>query len=488
MSSWIGVSTLILTVGSICPSLAADRTDALLDLIGNLPTSKTLCGATVADAETGDILFAHNADTLLIPASNAKLFIMAAALDLLGTEFEFRTSLVMSGDDLVVIGSGDPAFGDPRLCEAAGESVIAEFERWASALLGAGRRTIAGDLILDESIFDRQYVHPDWDPGDLQKWYAAPVGALNLNDNCLDITVRPGDRPGAAAIWEVIPPTTIVEIDNRCKTQSSGRPVIHKPGRDLRYIISGGCDRRWPFPPVAVSDPGAIFGDVLKNVLTRRGITIEGTIRRVDDRSRFSYHEATVIAQHTTSLADVLARIGKDSQNLFAECLWKRLGVEWELKRGNTASAGSWANGREAVRGWLGKLYSREGDDAGDAWAHLILADGSGLSRRNRATSRQIVGLLCAMHGHLSAEVFADSLSIAGLDGSLKRNKRLSDLTNLVRAKTGTLTGVRSLSGYVDTRSGRRLAFSVIFNGITGPSRRYQELHDGFCRVLATWP
>ncbi len=483
--SVIALSALVWWAPAAVAGDPAGRLDALLR---SLPTSKAVCGAAVADADTGEILFTHHPDTPLIPASNAKLFVMAAALDILGADFEFRTSLLASGDDLWVIGSGDPGFGDPRLSAGRDESVTAVFDRWAAALLAADRRTITGDLILDESVFDSQYVHPDWDPGDLQKWYAAPVGALNLNDNCLDITVRPAARAGADAIWEVVPPTTLVEIDNRCKTGGAGHPVIHKPGRDLRYTISGGCHKPWPFPPVAVSDPGAIFGDVLRAVLNKHGVVVEGAIRRIRNSSEWSGHPRTLIAEHRTPLADVLNRIGKDSQNLFAECLLKRLGREWQRRHGNPNATGTWAGGRAAIRAWLDSLPERPTDGDDDRWADITIADGSGLSRTNRMTARQIVDLLTVMHAHPHGAVFAESLSVAGRDGSLYRHKRLRDLTGAVRAKTGTLTGVKALSGYVDTPSGRRLAFSVVFNGITGPGAPFNELHDRLCGILADWP
>ena len=483
--SVIAATVLVSWAQTAAAGEPAERLDALLR---SLPTSKAVCGAAVADADTGEVLFTHHADTPLIPASNAKLFVMAAALDILGADFQFTTSLVVSGDDLWVVGSGDPGFGDPRLSAARGESVTAVFDRWAAALLAADRRVIVGDLVLDESIFDTEYVHPDWDPGDLQKWFAAPVGALNLNDNCLDITVRPAARAGDPVLWEVIPPTTIVQIDNRCKTRGSGNPVIHKPGRDLRYTISGGCQKAWPFGPVAGSDPGAVFGDVLRNVLQQHGVVVEGSIRRVHNAAEKAGRPHTLIAEHKTSLADVLNRIGKDSQNLFAECLLKRLGYEWQRRQGSPQATGTWASGRAAIRAWLDDQQGQATERVAERWAGISIADGSGLSRSNRLTARQIVELLIVMHSRPDGDRFAESLSVAGRDGSLHRKKRLSDLTGAVRAKTGTMTGVKALSGYVDTPSGRRLAFSVLFNGITGPSAPFNELHDRFCRVLADWP
>ena len=140
------------------------------------------------------------------------------------------------------------------------------------------------------------------------------------------------------------------------------------------------------------------------------------------------------------------------------------------------------------VSAWLATLPVQTTDGASERWADLVIADGSGLSRTNRTTTRQIIDLLTVMHGHADGATFADSLSVAGLDGSLNRKGRLRDLSGAVRAKTGTLTGVRALSGYVDTRSGRRLAFSVVFNGITGPSAPFNDVHDRFCRIPADWP
>ena len=454
--------------------------DELRGLLTSLPKTGALCSARIVDLETGQTLCEVNPENQLVPASNAKIFPIAAAIDQLGPEFAFRTVLARQGDDLVVIGSGDPALGDAKVAEALGEPADAVFSQWADRLQELGLTAIAGDLVIDESIFDDQLTHPTWEENDLKKWYAAPVGGLNYNDNCIDMTVWPAPTTGAPVLWEVVPKNDLIEVDNRCKSGHKGNPIIDRPKPTFRYVVSGGCTKRSEFPSVAVPDPGLLAASALRTALADRGISIAGDIqrRRVRLPDGSLPPDCRVLAEHSTALSQVLVRTGRDSQNLFAECLMKRLGYEWARRHNQPNPQGSWDTGRAAI----GELLAKAGRTAQPP----VVADASGLSRDNRASAADLLAVLEYMYRHPQRQLFVDSLSVAGENGSMR--KRLKDLGGTIHAKTGYLRGVRTLSGYAVTPQGRWRAFSVLFNGFKGGSAPLNKVHDEVCRILATDP
>ncbi len=469
------------------PALAQTPIEgALRQIVTGLPDGNTQVSACVIDLTTNSTVFSQGADLSMIPASTMKLPVMAAALTQLGPEFMFSTILATDGTNLVVIGDGDPAFGDEKVHRARNESITADFQRWAQMLLSQEVQVIPGDLIIDESIFDDSWIHPSWEEDDLGKWYAAPVGGLNFNGNCVDITASPGPQPNAPALITFQPEASVVEIVNKCRTGNRRNPVVHHPPGTFKYIVSGQCSKRWPFVSVAFPDPGLLFADSLRTVLLKNGISVVGTIQRRRVRSAGGHLPAslTVLGQRNTPIGDVLSRIGKNSQNLFADCLLKRTGCAWEQQRWMAVSTeaptaqqpqGSWSAGARAVM----ESMTQAGIDVNG----MVVADGSGLNRNNRCTARQLTSLLAWMHDQPTGQLLRESLSIAGVDGSLR--KQLTDISGRVHAKTGTMRGVRALAGYVDGETGPRYTFAVIFNGYRGPSTPYKRLQDQFCRILA---
>ena len=449
---------------------------ALRSALAAVPHAQTVTGACVVELNSGRTIFEHHADRPLIPASNMKVFVAIAALVELGADFTFETVFATDGTNLYLIGDGDPALGDERLYRKRDESIIADFERWADALLARGITTIPKDLVIDESIFDRQFVNPTWEESDLDNWYGAPVGGLNFNDNCVDITVSPAAKTGAKVSVSVQPENSLVRIVNNCRTGGKGNPILHHAHDGFEYKINGHCKKRWRFGPVSFPDPGLLTADALRTVLVRKGIRVSGDIR--DERVRLPNgsipSSLTVIGRHRTPLVDVLRRLGKNSQNLFAEALLKRVGYAWARRRGDADPQGSWTLGRSAVL----EMMNRAGIDP----AGLVVADGSGLSRENRCSARQLTKLLTWINAQPEAGLFRDSLSVAGVDGSLR--KRLGDAPGAVYGKTGTMRGIRTLSGYVDGRDGRRFAFAILFNGYKGPSTPYKAIQDRVCRAL----
>ena len=414
-----------------------------------------------------------------IPASNQKLLVSAAALERLGPAFRWTTRLARCGDDLVVFGAGDPATGDPRLAAKADEPITAMFDRWAQALEDQGITHVTGDLIVDDAAFDDQWVHPNWSAGDLQRWYGAPVGGLNFNNNCIDVTVIPGGRPGAATTVEVMPPNDLVRIINRSRTAASGVPVISRKGLTHEFILTGTCAKRSTLTSAPVVDPSLFFASAFRTALGSAGIRIDGVIRREILRRSNGTLPASCgqIAVHESALTDALGRMNKQSQNFFAECVLKTLGHH---AMGRKPSTGTWSAGAEVVRRFVASVSS---DPTG-----LVIDDGSGLSRHNRVTPRQLTDVLVHLYQSRSRDAFVESLSVAGVDGTLRRRAGMRSIKGQVKAKTGYISGVRTLSGYVEAKSGQWFAFSFLFND-AGPKRigtsPATRLQDKICGILA---
>jgi len=424
-------------------------------------------GVHAVRLDGGRTLCAIDADRPMVPASNQKVLTSAVALKRLGADFRFRTRVGLSGDDLVVYGDGDPTTGDARLCEARGEGVHAVFDRWAAALKAAGVERIAGDLVIRAGIFRPPRVHPDWPRDQLQRWYAAPVAGANYNDNCLDIGF---EVAGGKARPRIRPVTRFLAVHNKVKV--AGKHVwscrFSSSGRGIR--LTGWVKRTTPDPyPVAVPRPAVLFGCVLAERLARAGIEVNGRIRTTAEAADAAGARAGFrpVATAETPLADVLARANTQSLNMMAECLFLR----------SAAGPGRPASWGSAARTAAEVLREAYGLDE----RRFRVADGSGLSKRNRVTPAAITRLLRAL---ASEGPFVDSLAVAGRTGSARR--RLKRCRGRLRVKTGSLAGASALSGYVLDPSGRpAVAFSILTNGRThGKKLTAKRMEDAICECL----
>lgn len=392
----------------------------------------------------GPPLYALHADQPRIPASNQKLLTAGAALRRLGRDFRFRTVVGWTAEGgLAVVGSGDPNIsgrfhgGDPSKL----------LLRLAADLRERGVREVNGDLVVDATRFDDEWVHPLWPQDQLDRWYCAPVAALVYNDSCWDVKVLPGPGAGAPARVEVEPSLLVPALRNSCVTASARREHVVHIGRaaegDLEVrggILAGSTGVEGN---VAVRDPVRFFGEAFRAALGREGIAVRGGIRYG------AAGEVRPLVVLESSLARTLEVMLTRSQNLYAECVFKALGT------------GSFASAAEALEGAL-----REMKVAVDG---LRPVDGSGLADGNRTTVRTIYGVLAAM---ADEPVFVDSLASGGT-GTLERRYRA--LGPRIRAKTGTIRGVSSLSGYVAGTAGGRTIFSIIANGNLSNVRALQD-------------
>lgn len=445
-------------------------------------------GATVSvrivDARTGEELLATpNAADAFTPASNLKLVTSATALDLYGPDYELTTTLARLGDDLWVIGSGDPALGDPKLAERDGRTPMSVLDGWADALKKHGVTNIAGDIVVCDPVFDDELTHPTWHSGNLLHWYGAPVAGVSFNDNCVDFTFTPGAK-GKPAKVETLPPAggfvvegTVVTDAQTHNPKLDKKPATPGAADEPVFVVGGSITKRYGPSSKPVNDPRRFLGETLRAVLVRHGITVAGRVRVTTDDAPAVPDDA-VIATHVTPLTDVLGRVDTNSQNMMAEALAKLNGLAHNRTHGVEHARGSWGSGHLAAVAFL--------KDAGIDTTVLVAADGSGLSHENRVSARLLSDLLLHMlleHEH--GEHFVNAMAISGVRGSVR--SRMKEIKGRVYAKTGTISGVSALSGYVFARNGHVAVFSILHNHVDGSQGPYRKQQDAAVLALYRW-
>jgi len=412
-------------------------------------------GVVVMDADSGQVIAAHNADLPLIPASNMKVLSSGAALLVLGPSFQFQTDLIYDsappGGRIVLRGSGDPALADPKLLEGMKLSVEDVLEAWVKALRDAGVAS-GSELVVDHRVFDwRESVHSSWPVSQLNRWYCAEVSGVNFHANLIQVFAEPrdGGRPPALKIE---PSAPWLEVRNKARSVDQGNQTAWavRDARSNSITLHGDVRHRHSPIEVALHDSPDFVARLLANRLAATGLA-PGRARVAEPDEDLS--SGRVVHRVSTDMATVLRRCNADSYNLYAECLLKRMGYEV------TSTPGSWASGAAVLRM---VLLERLGPEAGQA---IIVADGSGMSRENSVTARLVARWLCSML--VEQEVgaaFLASLPTAG-EGTLRRRFGAVGLQSELRAKTGYLTGVSAISGYLtQPGTGRRIVFSIITN------------------------
>ena len=439
-------------------------------------------GVAVYAVEREIPLYLHDADVPLVPASNMKLYTTAAVLDRLGPDFQYTTSLYADGSilpngtlqgDLILVGRGDPTISG----RFYGDSTTYVYDRFASRLRELGVRRITGGLVGDASYFDDARVAAGWESSNLLWWYGARASALSFNDNVVTIEVRPGGYVGAPPGITFHPYTDRLVVANSAVTggRRGGRSIGIRRRPDL-----GGYEIRGRIPirsgplryVVAVEDPPLFALSVFRQRLARAGITVDGELRVHHEwEARPSRTSRLVASQSSPRMIEILRVINKHSQNFFAEQVLKTLGAIFE-------DEGSFDEGSDVVRDFLESLNV-------SAWG-LRIEDGSGLSRYDSVTARTTAELLVAMADHERFGDYYESLLIAGEDGDPRRLDAPAARGN-VHSKTGTLRGVSALSGYVTTRDGELLAFSVISNNLPRGKGGAIALEDAVAERLAAY-
>ncbi len=424
------------------------------------------CGISVIDLDNDEQLVSINSNKQFIPASNMKIIATIAALSLLGPDFHFSTRLAIDNNNLVIIGDGDPGLGDSKLLAQNNLDLEKLISFWINEII---KRNIThiDSLIVDDRVFDQQFVHPNWPVKQLDRHYCAQVAGVNFNDNCLDIYATP-HGPGISPDITTIPVNAPVDLSNLLVTTTDRKKYnAINPTRtpDTNRITVRGHIRTRQISPVriTINDPPMFLANTLASRLKNLDISIN-TVRHALPQETFN--KASTIAEVRTPLTEIVKRSNKNSVNLFAEALLKRIG------RRVTGESGSWANGTATIRAFLAEIL-------GSHAALIIIDDGSGLSQNNRVTPNLITQLLrYADRQPLTtiarrrqypdiSNAFKQSLAIGKTDGTLKKRFKLINLNKernvTILAKSGTIDNVVALSGYIINNQ-QTYAFSIILN------------------------
>lgn len=447
--------------------------------------ASAIWGVKVVSLETGATLFETNAEKLLKPASNGKLFTGALALDKFGPNYKIKTSFlakqrpgadgVLKGD-LTVYGRGDFSIS-ARFNKGSYNDLFAEA---IETLKAAGIKTVDGDLVGDETYFRGPRYGSGWTWDDLNYYYGAEVSALTFQDNVVDLYFRPGKTPGEPCSFTLKPQTDYLEFINKTVTGESNTTAginIYRPLIEQRVFVTGKLPLNYgTFSEAAtVPNPALWYVQMLKAEMERAGIRVAGKTRTKEwlrDAPTDPREFVEVASFESRPMGEMVEKMMKPSQNLYAQLLLLQAGA-------NSENAARYSTTEDAGIAELKRFLSK----ANVRSAEIQLEDGSGLSRASLVTPNAIVQLLRHMVRHQHARAYFDSLPEAGVDGTLRN--RLKELKGNLHAKTGTLRFVNTLSGYMKTGAGEPVAFSIMLNGFAGAGNGRAEI-DYIPIALAT--
>ncbi|HEX2609701.1 MAG TPA: D-alanyl-D-alanine carboxypeptidase/D-alanyl-D-alanine-endopeptidase [Gemmatimonadales bacterium] len=446
----------------------ARRIDARLNVV---PFNRQLWGVAVLD-DAGHLLYGRNESRMFVPASDTKLVVSAVAAALLPPDWRVKTSVyggpivdgVVQGD-LVLYGRGDPTIDrrcyaiDTTLAGVCDTDPFLRLRQLVDGLRAKGVRAVAGDIVGDGSYFEPTLVHPNWEGFDLNWWYAAPVSGLGFHDNSVDFEWQPGPALGAPAVITMTPDLGDVGFENRTVTVAPGGDsdvgdrFFREPGT-LQIWAEGtvSLDNPPHTESFALPDPNLYAARALRQALSEAGIAVRGATRSTTDSLLYARVRATPPLAEVASrpLRDWIFPILNTSQNWFAEMLLKQLGRQF-------GKGGSWPDGLEVERRFL--IDSVRVDST-----QFSLSDGSGLSSSNLISPLAFTQLLRFMRRHPRSQAFMADLPQAGMAGSLKNRFVGTPLAGRVRAKTGSISRVYSLTGYIDVGAGKSITFSIEAN------------------------
>src|SRR5712671_1821810 len=456
-------------------------------LLGAMPASKGEWGLLIVDAESGETLYEQNADKYFVPASNMKLFTTALALAKLGPEYRFHTTLEtrgtissegVLGGDLALVGRGDPNLSNRKFpyelkeeFDGPPEKALGEL---ADALVAKRVKEISGDVIGDDSYFPRERYPNGGEIDDMVWEYGAAISAIVVDDNTVALMLTPGEQPGNAVQAAVTPGTPDFAVENEVITSAADvKPdltLTREPGANI--VVAKGSLPAKSVPRklvLAIEEPAQHAAATLKRLLEERGVKVTGVARARHDHAELG-GDPEVLAEHVSvPLGDAVKLINKISQNLHTEMLLRTVARQ----------GGPWATPDELMK-VPADFYTTAGITPGD----VIQADASGLSRHDLVTPRAIVTILTLAQNQSWFGLYYASLPVAGVDGTLEDRMKNTPAARRIHAKTGSVEHVRTLSGFAETASGRRVIFSFLSNNQGGKSHEAADALTGLCVAM----
>jgi len=476
---------LILLAGAACsratfaPAPAFDDRAALRHAIDSMLAAPEIrharVGVLIVDPERGDTLYSRDAGKLLVPASNQKIVTSALALDALGPDFRFQTPILARGEirdgildgDLLVVGRGDPSVSD----RMAGDAMLPLLSI-ADSLRTRGIRHVRGRLLAHGDAFPDANVGWAWEYDDLSTSSGAAIDELLFNEGIATVRVHGAGQPGSPPSVRTSPARSVPRV--RVEALTVARGIGRDSAAQLRAVkdtTRGEVVISGTIPPgdsasltVTYRDPSEAYLTALREALQSRGITVADSILPP------AVGVDTVHVARSPPLSRILAAFMKPSQNQIGEILFKTVALQ-RTDTGTARVARRLAGDR--LRGW------------GAAPDGFLVWDGSGLSRQDLISPETLIRVLDAMRRGPYFVVYYDALPVAGIDGTLRTRMRGTVGEANVRGKTGTLSNVRSLSGYVTTADGRQLIFSVLANHYLVPTDYITRVQDAIAVRLS---
>ncbi len=458
-------------------SVLSDFQKEIDDIFNDQSFRNANWGVVIQSLKTGEYFYKRNEDKFFIPASNLKLFTTAGGLLLLGPNYKFKTKIWTNGyysgstlyGDLIIQGAGDPTISG----RFHNNDINFVFDSWIDSLIDLGIDKIKGNIVGDDNLFDDIGLGEGWAWDYETDWYAAPTSAISFNDNCIDLMIF-YDSKSDSVLIKPRPELKNFVILNNVKpavgSEQSRINVYRERGTNV-ITVSGkfkkGTDTLVTYS--TVRNPTQFTILAFKNELEKRGIRVNGYAIDVDEYDRIlDYDKMTLLfTSYSNDLSEIIKVINKNSQNFFAEQLLKTIGLEIK-------GYGSADNGIAALK----ELFVEIGLNPDN----IYMVDGSGLSSQNMVTPRQIVELLKYMYNKKDIfPYFYNSLPIAGVDGTLGQRMKGASTEGKVRAKTGFISHVRSLSGYALTGDNEPVAFTMIANNFNVPVKLAENLQDLVC-------
>ncbi|WP_433244146.1 D-alanyl-D-alanine carboxypeptidase/D-alanyl-D-alanine endopeptidase [Streptosporangium sp. CA-135522] len=438
------------------PASALEPSPGITDLVkdidqilGDARLTPARAGVVVRSATSGEELYTQDSGKILTPASNAKLVTSAAAVDVLGLDYRFTTDVLSTGRRAGSVLTGNlylKGTGDPTL-------LAADYDALAARVAAAGIKVVTGKLVADDTWFDSVRLGTDWAWDDEPYYYAAQISALTASpDTDYDagsviVSVSPGDAPGKPAKVSTTPETDYLKIDNRATTGAETDVLVERQHNTNTVVITGTVAEKYD-EWVAVDDPTRYVSSLFRKALARHGVRVLGST----GREATPAGAVTVASHESMPLGELLVPFLKLSNNMHAEILAKAIGRK-------VSGAGTWSAGLAAITSFA----------QANGMPTLRMRDGSGLSRVDGLTPGGITNLLIALRSKPWFSTWYGALPIAGdpgrmVGGTLRSRMRGTPAAGNVHAKTGSLTGVTSLSGYVTSADNEPLVFSVMLN------------------------
>jgi serine-type D-Ala-D-Ala carboxypeptidase/endopeptidase (penicillin-binding protein 4) len=479
--AWLLVFALFLS-GASAGSRPTTTLNRLRADLHSIFSNRDFAGAQwrveVASLRSAEVLYEKNSRLLCIPASNNKIIAAAVALLRLGPEYQFKTRILTDGiidrgvlqGNLIIVGSGDPSNaptyqqGDPFYI----------FRNWAGKLKEQNIKAITGEIIGDLGAFEETSYGYGWEWNDLIRGYAAPVSALQFNENLISLRITPGPKKGDPASIEASPLPDYMALNNKVLTEEENATPdirIERSGSNELVLLRGSIPLKDAgiSKNVSVQFPARYYLAALRRVLSEEGIDLSKT--EIRETRNFTSSSSSLLWEHPSAfLSEIMKPILKESSNLGAETLARALGMEL---RGE----GTFSKGREIIEEELGKM--------GVDRKSYMYADASGLSRLNLVSADSLVQILKFIHQDRRFSFFYDALPIAGCDGTLANRMKGTAAENNAHAKTGSMSNISAISGYVRTNDGEMLAFSMMIDNCLASKSRTESAQDAAIVRLA---